>query len=67
MMTITIHWLNLGILVATGVCWGLALGGITGLFKGEDHLLLAGLCMLIGSFIGFIVGLIWPIVRLCVS
>ena len=66
-MMITIQWLNLGINAVVWVCYFLAVWGIAGLFKGEDHLLLAGLCMLIGSFIGFIVGLIWPIVRLSVG
>ena len=66
MMMITIHWLNLGILVATGVCYGLALGGIAGLFKGEAHLLLVGLSLPIGVSIGIVVGLIWPIVRCAV-
>jgi len=66
MMTITIHWLNLGINVVVWVCYFLATWGIARLFKEKDHLLLAGLCTIIGFFIGFIVGLVWPIVRLCV-
>jgi len=63
----TIQWLNLGINAALWVCYFLAVWGIAVLFKEEVHLLLAGLGTLIGFFIGSIVGLIWPIVRLCVS
>ena len=63
-MMLTIQWLNLGINAVVWVCYFLAVWGIAELVKGEAHLLLAGLCTLIGFFIGSIVGLIWPIARL---
>ena len=64
---ITIQWLNLGINAVVWVCYFLAVWGIAELVKGEGRLWVAGLGTLIGLFIGFIVGLIWPIVRLSVG
>ena len=66
-MMITIQWLNLGINAVVWVCYFLAVWGIAELVKEEVHLLLAGLGTLFGFFIGSIVGLFWPIARLCVS